>query len=91
MGKVILIMDNPKNCIKCPLGELNPDCEFCYGAGKDLDIMLANKKPDWCPLRELPDKKEVNQKGGPHENSFIRGFNACIDAILRGGAENVRL
>lgn len=89
MGKVILIMDNPKNCIQCPLRELNPDCEFCYGAGKDLDIMLAHKKPDWCPLKQIPEKSDTRKARTLTVLNWIEGFNACIDAILSGGTKNV--
>lgn len=89
MGKVILIMDDPKNCMDCPLGELSPDCEVCYGAGKDLDIMLANKKADWCPLKEVPeeiDEKPVSEyEFGSLGKGYEVGWNACLKAILNGG------
>lgn len=41
-------------------------------------------KPDWCPLRELPEKKE--RRIGEHgERMFRAGFNACLNEIMRQG------
>ena len=47
----------------------------------DDDEYLHDSKPDWCPLRPLPDKftgltsKDVFQ-------SHKMGWNACINTIL---------
>lgn len=44
------------------------------------DIMMKSK-PTWCPLKEVPQKKElylsINNKRG-----YCEGYNACIDEIL---------
>lgn len=91
MSKSILVIDTPENCAKCDL----KDGYFC-GITKrwiDEDCFL---KPDWCPLRDLPEKKlKVKYQGngcfGINEamkNSFNTGFNACIDEILKGANGN---
>ena len=44
------------------------------------------ERPDWCPLRELPEKMEVcgkyPQPGKPIP-SYRFGWNACLDEILK--------
>lgn len=49
-------------------------------------------KPDWCPLRELPEKKEeveLLECEDPIETVWEfpslknKGFNACLDEILK--------
>ena len=86
MSKVIAIIDKPKNCEQCP----------CFSIGNFYDVCrLAQQTksfkekgiPDWCPLREVPQKKDT--KYSPTRNPYItEGYNACIDEILKGEEEN---
>lgn len=41
-------------------------------------------KPDWCPLRELPEKIPELKSGYEDLGTSIRrvGWNACLDEIL---------
>ena len=80
MAKAMLIMDMPSNCLECPcLNELD-ECE----AMKYEDVGDIGRKPTWCPLREVPQKKDT--KYNPTRNPYItQGYNACIDEILGGG------
>lgn len=58
MPKVVLIMDMPEQvCQKCTLcHETENDDEYlCCATGK---LVPDGEKPDWCPLRELPEEKE---------------------------------
>lgn len=95
MSKSILVIDTPEACIDCP-------CHFVEDTGivwcgikkkvllaKDIEVF----KPDWCPLRDLPEKKSpkkfcnvVNGRKlwGFHMSGFNKGFNACINEILKG-------
>lgn len=88
MSKSVLIINTPKNCMDCPLAEFNPECELCYGAGKNLDIMFANKKPDWCPLREItrksPTKLPLMADMPMEYTDYEKGWNDCIKKILGG-------
>lgn len=45
------------------------------------DIMMKSK-PDWCPLRELPEKKQDNSANTESFACFKLGYNACIDELL---------
>ena len=83
MSKAVLVIDMPECCPDCPCSFFerdNPELNLICGAtGED-----ANNagKPDWCPLRELPEKKESDPVMD-HDIDFgmAEGWNACIDAI----------
>lgn len=89
MSKAILVIDMPENCLECPLefgvavnNKVLLNHNICNGCGKpNAD---STKKPDWCPLRPLPEKKEVCGKYPQPDGitpSYKIGYNACIDEI----------
>lgn len=86
MAKAILVMDMPEQvCQKCTLCyETENDDEYlCCAVGK---LLPDGEKPDWCPLRELPEKMEVCGKypqPGKPVPSYRFGWNACLDEILK--------
>lgn len=92
MAKAVLIMDMPEQvCQKCTLCyETENDDEYlCCATGK---LLPDGEKPDWCPLRELPKKKEEFElrkcKGSVKGTWKVpsienKGFNACLDEILK--------
>ena len=95
MAKAMLIMDMPSSCGECEFcietGEDRHVCEqkVIDGLCKRIDYAVENymyEKPTWCPLREVPQKKEYNHYQEVYEQLKIEGYNACIDEIL-GGAE----
>lgn len=82
--KAVLVIDTPTNCYECPLiywgniGGWN-----CKPTRALLDD--ANKKPEWCPLRPLPERKDEGSvlKPLPFEVYMYRyGFNECLDEIV---------
>ena len=87
MAKAVLIMDMSEQvCQKCTLCyETENDDEYlCCATGK---LLPDGAKPDWCPLRELPEKKETLTTLECHSNGrwtegMKAGFNACLDEIL---------
>lgn len=87
MSKVMLVMDEPKNCGKCPcFMELSTD--FCSVTNED--VSPYGKRPESCPLRPVPEKKEIfgAYNGEYYKNSgkppsWKCGYNACIDEILK--------
>ena len=89
MAKAMLIMDMPSRCIECPLLASWQDSASAprnYWCPYNLEITIeVEKRSEWCPLREVPEKKErtFSSLGKYHETI---GYNACIDEIL-GGAE----
>ena len=78
MAKAVLVMDMPENCFKCKLQNW-ANCKItnkCH---------VGECRPDWCPLRELPEKMPDLEHGYENvEKSIIRtGWNACLDAIAK--------
>jgi hypothetical protein len=59
MSKAILIIDMPNCCKDCPLcvsEELSPSFDE-YSCIVENVVVDAYDKPDWCPLKEAPEKK----------------------------------
>ena len=86
MAKAVLVMDMPERCADCPLRSSEKTSYVCcYLTLKNISSTgYYDKKPDWCPLRELPEKKE--RRIGEHgERMFRAGFNACLNEIMRQG------
>lgn len=68
MPKAVLVMDMPESCDMCDFaddtqppryGERTLYCN-APGIGYDVTDYIACR-PDWCPLWELPEKKEELQ------------------------------
>lgn len=87
MAKAVLVMDMPEQvCQKCALCyETENDDEYLCCATEKL--LPDGEKPDWCPLRELPEKKETVHPQECYDNSYWTdemkaGYNTCLDEIL---------
>lgn len=77
MNKAVLILDMPKNCEECSLR----DDDWCIPEDRDVPL---KSKPDWCPLRELPQKKRTMGKESENDMlCFNAGWNSCIEEILK--------
>ena len=92
MSKAILVMDNmPDKCGEC-------ECSYCDYDDPHLNLICAvvgdnvrgSDKPDWCPLREMPEKLplqgDVSDLQKMLEEMRRASWNACIDAI--GGGDD---
>ena len=91
MSKSVLVIDTPENCYDCPFGisycgelEYEGLCELaeCLGCNEILMTEIyydceSKSKPDWCPLRELPSKKNW----GEIFNGNVKGWNDCLREI----------
>ena len=85
MAKAILVMDMPKSCFDCNLCHINgsngeDNCQ-AFEVARQVNSETY-KKPDWCPLRELPEHKRT--VGTESENDKLlmnMGWNACLDEI----------
>ena len=93
MPKAVLVMDMPESCKKCVFCRGLNACKLnkylvgdriCTIYTVDKQIMEGGK-PDWCPLRELPEKIPDLEHGYENvEKSIIRtGWNACLDTIAK--------
>lgn len=87
MSKAVLIMDMPKSCQSCKLSRKTPCNDWdrvCCPAGVYMDFkptMIVDRQ-DWCPLRELPEKKSEEFGQTVINAARAEGWNACLDAIM---------
>lgn len=94
MSKAILVMDMPDSCMGCNFlyCDAESNSESCQAREKALVIDFEKvDKPDWCPLREMPEKKKETELRKVSDDEVWRvplpensGWNACIDAIGGG-------
>jgi hypothetical protein len=95
MAKAVLVMDMPESCFGCNFLYCNADAGIDSCQAMKVSRIVDSEtyeRPDWCPLRELPKKKEEFElrkcKGsmkGTWKVPLIenKGFNACLDEILK--------
>lgn len=83
--KAVLIMDMPVNCRGC---EFNASVS-CRITHKSCAYYYTEKgKPEWCPLQELPERKEHLYVTSTAEACLQErqaginiGWNACLDTL----------
>ena len=93
MSKSALVMETPKNCFECPFSCVDgndTDIGYC-----EVEAMLAEEaliteeyydydseeKPDWCPLRTLPEKNKAPKVADGYELGYEDGWNKCLEKI----------
>jgi hypothetical protein len=83
MAKAVLVMDMPESCPDCRFFE--SDWKECYAISKryNRDVMTEEAKPNWCPLRELPEKEHNDNGYDEYSDGYDAGWNACLDEILK--------
>lgn len=67
-------------------GETEDTINICRGCGKTN--RKSDIKPDWCPLRSVPEKMEVCGRYPQPDGivpSYKIGWNECVDKILKIG------
>ena len=80
-GKSILVVDTPKTCKECR-------CQMmlvCVPADEGIDEYVDPNTtiPEWCPLRPLPQKKDVPPNYGMMVGDPRgEGWNECLKKIL---------
>lgn len=87
MAKAVLVMDMAECCADCPCSFFerdNPILNLICGVTQEDAYNVG--KPDWCPLRELPEKIPELKSGYEEISKSIHrdGWNACLDEILGG-------
>ena len=83
MKKAILIIDMPESCEEC---ELSRYSRFGLRCDISNEKGLIFKRPKWCPLRLMPQKKMPKHgEAFPQDMRLVdqwRGYDMCIDEIL---------
>jgi hypothetical protein len=88
MAKAVLIMDMPECCGECCFKDFRASGRLtciCTDKYMELEEDMDKRRPDWCPLRELPEKIPELKSGYENLSTSIRqvGWNACLDEILK--------
>ena len=88
MAKAVLIMDMPESCADCQLADDDPSGLYCPPADDYYDGSDSSEdRASFCPLRELPEKKETwvtlsCYPNGRWTEDMKAGYNTCLDEIL---------
>lgn len=91
MSKSMYIMNTPKSCNECRFNYEEDWCEICILANRaTFTYCKTDTKPDWCPLKQVPDRIDLNQYVDNTScgldsivaYQYAQGWNNCIDKIL---------
>lgn len=89
MNKAVLVFDMPESCWLCPFCyDYQGTYDLCIASAsmykyrayfrfRPLEKLSA--KPEWCPLKKLPEKLEY---GGFVFNGEVKGWNNFRQKIL---------
>ena len=94
MSKAVLVVDMPESCGVC---ELVDDGLMRLENGKETQILYCGVptcgedvtdyvgcRPEFCPLREVPQKADIKKAATMTSLTWCEGYNACIDKIEGG-------
>ena len=70
--KAILVLDMPTDCIKCPLAD-----GYCW------NTFPTKGRADGCPLRPLPETKDIGYPNDDYDVGFGDGWDACLKEITK--------
>ena len=86
MKGIIVLDEVPKKCNQCNFwfGKATVPVEYrCMGVHREItENELIKEKPDWCPIKLTPDKKDIKTAENMTSLGWIEGWNACIDEII---------
>lgn len=102
MSKSVLVMETPENCYVCPFGtaycstlEYEGLCELADCLDCDVILMTeehydceSKSRPDWCPLKPLPEKSTIENDMTDYQCGMVDGRNQCIDEITGGEVDD---
>ena len=93
MAKGIIVVDAPGRCIKCQFCKNYIRVPHSFGKETTHEIHCAclnnkalkeipqNGKPDWCPVKKMPER--IDEHNTCYDSDYYRaeGWNSCIDEI----------
>lgn len=82
MSKSVLVIDTPEDCYSCYLRMVSRDLHFCKVKSRRIKDVCT--KPDWCPLKPLPEKSTIENDMTDYQCGMVDGRNQCIDEITGG-------
>lgn len=89
MAKAVLVMNMPESCFGCNFCHINcsDGDEYSCQALEVARPVDSNtyEKPEWCPLRELPEREtemiDAEDLGRDYVRGTMDGWNACLEEI----------
>ena len=94
MSKSVLVIDTPGSCMGCNFfifdGDTNMDSCMTRETARSVDLEKYDK-PEWCPLKPLPEKKEYvdpTSSAKAKKNIIAVGWNTCINMIVKGDSDD---
>ena len=91
MDKAVLIVNMPESCRDCELLWRDEYSVFCpvnlpCNTTDVYDYVEASAKPDWCPLKPIPEKYNMENVvcDRDYDGDYEYGYNTCVDEILGG-------
>lgn len=94
MSKSVLVVDTPETCLDCELCfELDEGVDaICLVMSDDKDNSLCKKiickdgycqeKPEWCPLKELPEEEHNEYYLDEYCDGYDDGWNTFRSRVL---------
>ena len=77
MSKSVLVIDTPEKCDSCMyIGTFHS-----FRKINCRDIKDTSVKPDWCPMKPLPEKSTTENDMTDYQCGMVDGRNQCIDEI----------
>lgn len=87
MSKSIFVTDTPDSCVDCNLSQAYENGLVCWGSYRTLKVTIKTKakKPDWCPLKELPEAIEQLHDAGGCDGSceYAKGWDDAMEEAER--------
>jgi len=72
--KSILVIDTPKDCGDC---RLNSHTEY------DFDVCWITQGKGDCPLKPLPEPKDIGYPNDDYDVGFGDGWDACLKELQK--------
>lgn len=85
MSKSVLVVNTPRKCIGCQFFKSTYSLHCILASGNIEDI---ESKPDWCPLKPLPEKNTTENDMTDYQCGMADGRNQCIDEITGGDSDD---
>lgn len=96
MSRGFILVDVPETCLVCRFCvELHEGIQACcvlvnnqnnHDEFKEIDVSYPQDKPNWCPIRVLPERKKamaftLSPLIKKQYSEIDRGWNACLDYL----------
>lgn len=86
MKAVLVLGEMPKCCDECQLNyDMGIDCDAMpmeiETAIDKREMHNEDKRPLWCPLKEMPSKIVCAKSDSSYTRGYIKGFNYCIEEL----------